>query len=223
MEEQNFVDTLKESWYDLVDGFVEYAPRILVALLLIVVGMLLARFISKWFAKFVDVLENSAPVKKTTKSIGIRKLDIDGIVRIFTYWAILLVFFSAAVDVLGLRVLTDTFNALIGFVPSILAAALIAALSFVAASALYDVVLESAKKTGIKAYNFLAVATRIVVLVFGLTLAAAQLGLDLAVITNNITVVVAGIMLAFGIAFGLGGKNVAEKWLNDLYEGSWKK
>ncbi len=222
MGEENFIDTLKESWYDLVDGFVEYTPRIVVALLLILVGMLLARFVSKWVAKFVDMLESSDPVKKTAKSIGIKKLDIDSIVRIFTYWAILLIFFSAAVDVLGLQVLTDTFNALIGFVPSILAAALIAALSIIAANALYDVVLESTKNTGIKAYNFLAVATRIVVLVFGLTLAAAQLGLDLTVITNNITVVVAGIMLAFGIAFGLGGKKVAEKWLNDLYEGSWK-
>ncbi len=223
MGEENFIDTLKGSGYDLVDGFVEYTPRILVALLLVLVGMLLARFVSKWVAKFVDILENSDSVKKTAKSIGIKKLNIDGIVRIFIYWAILLIFFSAAVDVLGLQVLTDTFNALIGFVPSILAAALIAALSTVAANALHGIVLESAKNTGIKAYNFLAVATRIIVLVFGLTLAATQLGLDLSIITNNITVVVAGIMLAFGIAFGLGGKNVAEKWLNDLYEGSWKK
>jgi len=223
MASSNFVDTIKESWFDLVDGFIEYIPRVLVALLLVFVGMILARFVSKWVAKFVDMLEKSAPVKKATSDMGIKDLDIDSVVRIFTHWAILLIFFSAAVDVLGLQVLTDTFNSLIGFVPSILAAALIAALSFVAANALYDVVLVSTKKTGIKAHNFLAVATKVVVLVFGITLAAAQLGLDLTIITNNITVVVAGIMLAFGLAFGLGGKKVAEKWLDSLYDGSWKK
>src|SRR5665811_1261738 len=172
MQNTNFVDTLQQSWYDLVDGFVEYAPRIIVALLLLGVGMLLAKFISKWAGKLVDMFEKSDLVTKTTNSMGIKKIDVDGIVRIFIYWAILLIFFSAAVDVLGLSVLTDTFNALIGFVPNILAAALIAALSFIAANALYDVVLVSTKETGIKAHNFLAVATKVVVLVFGLTLAA---------------------------------------------------
>ena len=221
--EENFVDTLKESWYDLVDGFVEYTPKILVALLLLLVGFILARFISKWVAKLVDVVENSEPVKKTVNSIGVKELDIDGIARIFTYWAILLIFFSAAVDVLGLQVLTDTFNSLISYVPNILAAALIGALTLIAGNALYDVVLESAKKTGIKAHEFLAQATRIIILVFGLTLAAAQLGLDLTIITNNITVVVAGFMLAFAIAFGWGGRNVAEKILSDMYDNRPKK
>lgn len=221
--ETNFVDTIKDSWYNLVDGFVEYTPKILVALLLLLVGFFLARFISKWVAKFVDMIESSGPVQKTIKNIGVKKLDIDGIVRIFTYWAILLIFFSAAVDVLGIEVLTDTFNSLISYIPSILAAAVITALTLIAANALYDVVHVSAKDTGIKAYNFLATATKVVVLVFGLTLAAAQLGLDLTIITNNITVVVAGIMLAFAIAFGWGGRNVAEKILEDMYDNRPKK
>lgn len=223
MEDTNFIDTLEESWNSLVDGFVEYAPRVVVALLLLLIGFLIAKFISKWVAKLVEVAENSEPVKKAAKSVGVKQLDVDGIVRIFTYWAILLIFFSATVDVLGIEVLTDTFNSLISYIPSILAAAVIAALSLIAANALYDIVLESAKNTGIKAHNFLAVATKVVVLVFGLTLAATQLGLDLTIITNNITVVVAGFMLAFGLAFGLGGKNIAEKWLSELYDGSWKK
>ncbi len=223
MEEENFVDTLEESWNSLVDGFVEYTPKIVVALLLLLVGFILARFISKWVSKLVDTVENSEPVKKTMNGIGVKDFDVDGIVGIFTYWAILLIFFSAAVDVLGIDVLTDTFNSLIGYIPSILAAAVIAALTLIAANALYDIVSVSAKDTGIKAHNFLATTTKVVVMVFGLTLAATQLGLDLTIITNNITVVVAGFMLAFGLAFGLGGKDAAKRLIDDLHSGSWKK
>lgn len=223
MEDNNLVDTLENSLLDLVDGFVDYAPRILVALLLVFLGMMLARFVSKWVAKGVDMLENSAAAKKATKSMGVKNMNVDGIVKVFTYWAVLLIFSSAAVDTLGLAVLTDTFNSLISFIPSILAAALIAALSFVAANAIQDVVSVSAKQTGIKVHGLLAKAAKTVVLVFGLTLAAAQLGLDLTIINNNITVVVAGIMLAFGLAFGLGGRSVAEKMLNNLYDASVKK
>jgi hypothetical protein len=220
--EDSFMDTIEESWLNLVDGAVEFVPRLLVALLLILVGMFLARYISLWIGKLVDFLENSKPVKTTLKELGAKQLDIDGVVTIFARWTILIIFLSAAVDVLGLPVLTDTFNALISFVPNILAAVVIAGLSFIAANVLHDVVHTAAKSAAISAVGFLAKATRVVVLIFGLPLAAAQLGLDLSIITNNVTVVVAGIMLAFGLAFGMGGREIATKILNDLYSG-WKK
>ncbi len=45
MNERNFVDTIKDSYYDLVDGAVEYLPKILVAVLLLLVGMLVAKYV----------------------------------------------------------------------------------------------------------------------------------------------------------------------------------
>lgn len=222
MGDESVVETIKDSLLNVVDGTVEFLPKLVVAVLLLLVGWVLARYVSRWLGRLVDYLENSKQVKATLKSIGVRELDIDGIVTIFARWTILLIFFSAAVDVLGLAVLTETFDALVGFVPNILAAVVVAALSFFAANVLHDIVEVSAKRSRVKAYNFLANATKVVVLVFGLPLAAAQLGLDLTIITNNVTVVVGGIMLAFGLAFGLGGKEVAGKVLNDAYK-NWKK
>ena len=222
MEDGNFVDRLEDSFLDIADGAADFVPKLLVALLLVIIGMILARYISHWIGKLVDYVEKSKQVKSTTESLGIREVDIDGVVAVFVRWTIMLIFFSAAVDVLGLPVLTDTFNALVGFVPNILAAVVVAALSFVAANAVHDIVDQSAKKSNVKVHSFLAKASKVAVLVFGLPLAVAQLGLDLTIVTNNITVVVGGIMLAFGLAFGLGGKDVAGKILDDLYK-NWKR
>lgn len=222
MREDNFIERLENSFLDIADGAADFVPKLLVALLLVVVGMILARLLSNWIGRLVDYVEKSKQVRATTESLGINEVDIDGVVSIFVRWTILLIFFGAAVDVLGLPVLTDTFNALVGFVPNILAAVVVAALSFVAANAVHDIVDQSARKSNVKAHAFLAKAARVAVLVFGLPLAVAQLGLDLTIITNNITVVVGGIMLAFGLAFGLGGKDVAGKILDDLYR-NWKK
>ncbi|MCA9332728.1 hypothetical protein KDA00_02540 [Candidatus Saccharibacteria bacterium] len=222
MGNSDFVQTIQDSFLDVVDGTVEFLPRLLVALLLLIVGFILAKYISHWLGKALGYLENSKPVKNTTSSLGVKEIDVSGIITIFVRWAVLLIFIAAAVDVLGLAVLTDTFNAILGFIPNILAAIVVAALSFVAANALYEVVSVSAKKSNIKAYKFLANAAKVIVLVFGLPLAAAQLGLDLTILTNNITVVVAGIMLAFGLSFGLGGKETAGKIVSDLYK-NWNK
>ncbi len=222
MGDRNFVDTIKDSWYDLVDGAVEFAPKILVAILLLVIGVIVAKYVSKLVGKAFDFVENSKPVKTGLNELGVKNMDIDSVVATFTRWAILIVFLSASVNALGLRVLTDTFNSIIDFIPNILAASIVAALSFFAANAVRDVVKESAKKARMSSANFLAQTSKVAVLVFGLPLAVAQLGLDLTLITNNLTLIVGGVMLAFGLAFGLGGKETAGKVVDELYR-NWKK
>ncbi len=222
MDSKGIVETMKDSFLDLVDGAIEFLPKLLVAILLLLVGMLIARLVSKLIGKAVDLFENSKPVKKTLQSVGVKSIDIDGIVSLFIRWSIILVFLSAAIDVLELRALSDTFNSLVAFVPNILAAVAVAGLTLFAANAIYDIVLASAKKAHITAHRALANISRVVVLIFGLPLAASQLGMDLTIITDNLTVIVAGIMLAFGLSFGLGGQKIAAKIVEDMYK-NWKK
>ena len=222
MNDTTFVDSLRSSFDSVKNSVVDYTPRVVVALLLVLVGFILAKLFSKWVTRLVSSVESSRPVKSFAKSMGLKSLEINWVVNILVYWTTLLVFFNAAVDVLQLTVLSNTFSSLVGFIPDLLAAALIAGLSILGANAAHDVVMESAKRAKVNAAKFLAVSARVVVLIFGLPLAASQLNLDLSILTNNITVVVAGIMLAFGLAFGLGGRDVAQKMLKDLHD-DWKK
>ncbi|MCA9346424.1 hypothetical protein KC960_02955 [Candidatus Saccharibacteria bacterium] len=222
MNDTTFVDSLRSSIDSVKNSVVDYTPRVVVALLLVLVGFILAKLFSKWVTRLVSSVESSRPVKSFAKSMGLKSLEINWVVNILVYWTTLLVFFNAAVDVLQLTVLSNTFSSLVGFIPDLLAAALIAGLSILGANAAHDVVMESAKRAKVNAAKFLAVSARVVVLIFGLPLAASQLNLDLSILTNNITVVVAGIMLAFGLAFGLGGRDVAQKMLKDLHD-NWKK
>lgn len=222
MNDTTFVDSLRSSFDSVKNSVVDYTPRVVVALLLVLVGFILAKLFSKWVTRLVSSVESSRPVKSFAKSMGLKSLEINWVVNILVYWTTLLVFFNAAVDVLQLTVLSNTFSSLVGFIPDLLAAALIAGLSILGANAAHDVVMESAKRAKVNAAKFLAVSARVVVLIFGLPLAASQLNLDLSILTNNITVVVAGIMLAFGLAFGLGGRDVAQKMLKDLHD-NWKK
>jgi hypothetical protein len=45
-----------------------------------------------------------------------------------------------------------------------------------------------------------------------------QLGFDTSILAANITVIVAGIVLALALAFGLGGRNLAGKLLEQAYK-----
>ncbi len=161
--------------------------------------------------------EKNKQVQKGMKNLGFNLFSLTNFGLTILRWAIMLIFYSAAVDVLGIQVLTDTFDSLIAYTPKIFAATMVAGLTILVANVVADIVMEAAKNAKIKAARSLSSVARIVVMVFGFPLAAAQLGLDLTIINNNLTVIVAGVMLAFGLAFGLGGREVAGRIVEDAY------
>ncbi len=218
MENNDLLTTIKDSFYDLTSRIVSYIPEIVVALLLVLIGFIVAKALSKLVSNSIGYIEKNKWTKKFFDSIDVTMVKVSDIAALFTKYAVLLIFLSAAVDVLGLEVLSNTFDSILAFVPKIFAAMVVAALSLVAGNVMKDLVTESAKRAKIKSANTLGSIARIVVLVFGFPLALAQLGLDLTVINNNITVVMAGIMLALGLAFGLGGRETASKIVENAYK-----
>jgi len=217
MEDKSLVEELQDSFADLLDRGVDFLPKVLAAALLLVVGVLIAKLISNWVGKAFKYIETHPAYKSFLSKMGMSVMSVASIASLLVQWTILIVFISASVDVLELTVLTENFQAILDFAPNIFAAALIAGLAIIAGNVVHDIVFETAKNAKVSAYSALAVASKIVVLVFGIPLAASQLGLDLSIINNNLTVIVAGIMLGVGLAFGLGGKDAAGKIVDDLY------
>jgi len=218
VEDKSLAEEIQDSFVDLVDRGVDILPKLLAAALLLVIGILLAKLVSNWVGKGFKFVETHPSYRSFLSKIGMNVMNLNSIVALLTQWTILVIFISASVDVLELTVLTDTFQSIIDFVPNIFATALIAGLVLIAGNVIQDIVLEAGKNAKVHSYRALAMASKIVVYVFGVPLAASQLGLDLSVINNNLTVVVGGVMLALGLSFGLGGKEAAGKIVNNLYE-----
>lgn len=220
--DRSILETIQDSFSNIADKTVDYAPNVLAALLLLLVGIVVAGFVSKLLGKLFNLVETNKNVLQAAKKLGVNVISVSDFVALLTKWSIILVFVNAAIDALKIGALSDTFSKILDFLPNLFAAAVIAALSIVVSNVVRDIVKESTKQAGVKAHALLSTVARIVVLVFGLPLAAAQLNLDLTIINNNITVVVAGVMLALGLAFGLGGRDTAGKIVEDFYK-NWKK
>lgn len=77
MRDDNFLERLENSFLDIADGAADFVPKLLVALLLVGVGVVIARYVSKWIGQIVDYVEKSKQVRATTESLGIKEVDID--------------------------------------------------------------------------------------------------------------------------------------------------
>lgn len=206
---QFWTNTLQEITAEIL----AYLPNLGVALVLLVVGWLIARVISAILGGIlrrvgVDRLAQRAGAGDLLTSMGFGPSAVDLLQRLI-YWLILLVFILAATEALGLPGVVDTLSGLIDYLPNVLAAALILLFGGVLARLVGDAAGGLAERSGIQAGMALGQLVRIMLLVFVVILTLGQLGVETTLLTTATMVLIGATGLALAVAFGLGSRELA--------------
>lgn len=204
--------SIADSFTGVISKFIDIIPNIIGALIVLIIGFFIAKLLLKLVRQLLkaiklEVLSEKLSIDEKIKAAGIHT-TLSAILAGLIYWIILLVFISAAAQALNINAVTDFVSKLISWLPAIFAGLAIMIVGVMAAEALGRV-LENVKygktyKTVVKWF----------ILIIALITALEQIGLEISFLTENIQIVVAGIALAFGLAFGLGGKEKAKDFLD---------
>lgn len=203
------INSLQELWW----GVIKALGSILGALIVFLVGLVIAAGLASLVEKLVSLLK----LDKVLVGVGLKEYFDRAGLNINTgkffgkivYWFIVVVFLLAASDILGFYALSGFLRDVLLYTPSIVVAVLIMLASVVIANFLRHLVRMSVKSAKLHAAYFLGSLTWWAVVVFGFLAALSQLGVAVAIINALVTGLVAMIALAGGIAFGLGGKDYA--------------
>ncbi len=203
---------IADSFMSIIRKFIEIIPDIIGALVVLLIGIFIAKLILKLIKQLfkaikLETLSEKLSIDDKIKSAGIN-ITLSGMLAGLIYWIVLLVFISASAQILNIEVVTLFVNKLISWLPAIFAGLAIMIVGVMAAEALGNV-LENVKYG--KTYK---TVVRWFILIIALITALEQIGLEISFLTENIQIVVAGIDLAFGLAFGLVGKERAKDFLD---------
>ncbi|MEA2113739.1 MAG: hypothetical protein U9P63_03760, partial [Patescibacteria group bacterium] len=144
------------------------------------------------------------------------KLDSGKFIGELVRWFFIVVFMMAATDILGLSQVTDFLKQVILYIPQLMVAVLILLAAILIANFLEKLVKASVEAAGLKSANFLASVTKWAILIFAILAALLQLGVVPALIQTIFTGIVAALVISAGLAFGLGGKEMAVQILSKL-------
>ena len=209
--------SLTELWTEVVEQFQSVTasalPPLAAALLLLLVGWLLAllgRAIVSGVLRRVglDRLAERLGIDQALSQLGI-EASISGVLGRVAYWFILLVFVLAAANRLGLVGVTEALRIFIGYLPSVLAAALILFLGVVLGRFLGNAVGTFAEQAGVSGGRVLGQAVRFFVIALTAILAMEQLNLETRLLSTIAVIVVGALALSMGLAFGLGSRDLA--------------
>lgn len=218
---QQWSDVLAQSFRDLWTDIILYLPNILISIIIFIVGWVFASLIGKWIATLV----RSVKVDTALQSIGIQdlvnragyRLDSGAFFGALVKLFIIIVFLIAALDVLGLEQINQFLNAVvIGYIPNVIAAAIILLLAAVIGDILKNIVEGSAKAAGVVYADLLGGITKWAIWVFAILAAFNQLGIGAVFAQTLFTGLVAMLALAGGLAFGLGGRDAAARYIEKL-------
>jgi len=218
---QTWSDVLIASFQNLWAEIIAYVPHIVVSIIIFVIGWVVAVVIGKWISQLI----NSIKFDKILVSVGVDDLVsrsgyrlnsgafVGGLVRVF----ITVVFLVAALDVLKLsQINAFLYEVVLAYIPNVIAAAIILLLAAIIADALQKVVVASAKAASVGYAELLGGVTKWMIWIFAILAAFSQLNIGAAFAQTLFTGLVAMISIAGGLAFGLGGKEAASRYIDHL-------
>jgi hypothetical protein len=204
-----------------------FLPTLIGALVILIVGWIIAKVIRQLIDKLLQLVRFDTLADKTGISEVLKKGDLKTsareVVSNLVYWLIIIMVLIMTVDALGLPKASDVLTSLFDYVPNVIAALLVIVVAIFLASFISGIVHTAAANAKIPKPELLAGLSRWTIIIFAATIALTELGIAPLLVTTTFNIVLAGIVLALALAFGLGSKDIVAKWLEELRQKSAEK
>lgn len=219
---QTWGEAITMSLLGLWERFINFLPSLIGALLIFFLGLIVAVALGKAAEKLINLLRVDHLVEKM--KLGERFKDAGIQIKISKFfgelvkWFLILVFLMAATDILKLTQVSAFLNSVILYIPNIVIATIILSVAFLLGNFIYQAVRSSTKIAGVVSASLVGTVAKWAIIIFGLLAALIQLGIAVSLVNTIFIGLVAALSLAFGLAFGLGGKEEAGLILKKIRE-----
>jgi len=211
------VGSLSSLWIQLA-GFI---PNLLAALIVFFVGWAISIAAGRLVEKLLAVLrinqafEHLKGFKDAVDRAGL-KLDMPLLVGEIVKWFLIIVTLLATTDILGLDEISVFLTSVLLYIPNVVVAALILIIAVVLANFVQRTVEASIEAAGFDGSKMVAAVSKWAIIIFAILAALTQLNVAVSLIQTIVTAFFAMIALAGGLAFGLGGKELAVRYLSKM-------
>ena len=207
---------------EMLTKIMAYLPVLLGALLILIVGWLVAKAVRRLVDLLLKVTRFDTLADKTGITEVLRKGDLEisarEVISGLVYWLIILMVLVMAVDALGLPKSSDILAGLFAYVPKVIAALLVLVVAMFLASFVSGIVQTAAGNANLPRPEIFAGISRWAIIIFAVTISLGELGIGTLLVTTTFNIILGGVCLALALAFGLGGKDAAARYLEELRE-----
>ncbi|MBI4194305.1 MAG: hypothetical protein HY526_04425 [Betaproteobacteria bacterium] len=201
----------------------QFLPKLALAVVVLIAGWMLAKLARFTVVKGLrainfNVLTERAGMDGFLQQGGIQS-DTTDIFGALTYWLVILAALIIAFNSLGLTYITDLLGQVVLFVPKVIVALLILAFGAYFARFIGNAVITYCRNIDMQDAELLGKLAQYAILTFVVLIALDQVNVGGEIVRLTFLIMLAGIVLALALAFGLGGQG----WASDLLDRWWPR
>jgi hypothetical protein len=217
------IDILVDTTREFLHQSAALLPRLVLALAVIGVGWLLAKVVRFAIEKALravnfNVLTQRAGTDSFLQSAGLRG-DTTTLFGLLGYWMVLVAALMVAFNGLGLTYVTDLLQRVELFGPRVVVAGLVLVLGSYFARFVGESIDRFCRDAQISDGDILGRIVRYLIMAFVVMIALSQIEVGGDFVQWAFLIILAGVVLALALAFGLGGK----QWAAALLERWWRR
>lgn len=196
-------------------------PAILKAVVILLIGYLLAKILAKILRRLLESIGVDALAERLMRIDFLKtsrvKLVPSIILSKLVYYFVFIVFLMAAVEAMGLNMISQLLHDFIAYIPNGLTALAILVLGIFIADAIKKLIVTTCRSLGITSGNLIANVVFYFILLNILLIALRQAQLQTSFMEDNISILLAGIAGAFAIGYGLASRDIMSNLLASFY------
>jgi hypothetical protein len=198
-------------------------PRVFLAVIILVAGWIVAKSVRFAIARGLravnfHVVTERAGIDAFLRDGGIQA-DFTDIVAVLFYWIVILAALVMGFNLLGLSYITDLLTEVLRFVPKVMVALLILAFGAYFARFIGNAVCAYCRNIHLQDADLMGGIARYAILTFVILVALDQVNIGGDIVRQTFLILLAGVVFAVALAFGLGGRD----WAADLLERWWPR
>ena len=214
-------EVLRSTFQSLIDQFVDFVPRLLFSLVILLIGFSVARLTALIVLRVLgqvgfDKIGNRLNEINVIKQLK-TEIKLSEILAKVLYYFILLVFIKAATEKLGVAAITEMVASLINFIPKLIAAAIMLQVGILLSDGLRTAVLNICQSFNIASGRLLSMIVFVFFVIITIISALGQAGINTELLESSFNLVIGGVIFSFAIGYGIASRDLVANVLSSFY------
>lgn len=216
-----FFNEVQSALMEMLDDFAQFLPKLLLALVLLVIGYVFAKMLSKLIRIVFDKLGVNNLLEKSGFTAQLLRAGIKASPGAFAasliFWLTMLFVIKIAAQSASIQDISDIIIAIISFMPNAITAALIMLFGFIVADVIKNAVFNALDQMGLEYARTLSKVIFGFIFILILTVALSKINIQTELLNATVKILLGSLALALAIALGFGLKRMAGSIVSGVY------
>lgn len=197
-----------------------FLTELVLVILILILGWLVARAVKAVVIAILGKLTfvwERINLESILEKGGI-KYSFAELMGVVAYWLTLLVTFVVAINAIGWTVAAELLQRIVLYIPNVILGIFILILGMFVAAILKNLVKTAANNAGLHQAELFSKIVQVIVIAFSVFVTLEQLKIGIRITELTLAIVLGSIGLAFALAFGLGCRDIAAKFMQELID-----